>query len=399
MKSKWFNLLKQLRSRKVRIILNFLPIQSGGGLQNALSFISNLPYDSRILCLARYRSDIDNSLRARGFMVLVARNNASSRMVIELLVSILAVRGTVCFTLFGPRPIGSHRLYNIAGFAYSNLLYPECDFWGWCGSLDKMRRRLIDYYRFWSAKTCDELIFETDALFHKAKKNLEFRNTVLHVVHMAPSAVMASASDLDDGVGRAIDQLSKRDLAIILYLSSAHPNKRIHLLPDILAADSSKKFAFAVTLPADHWYTREIYSKAESYGVVDRLINLGPIPSSQVGCVLDRAAGVINIARLESFSNNWVEAWATSKPLIVTDADWARSSCREGACYIDPDKPGDAALQISRVLLDEQVRETLVKSGKTILLSYPTPDQKTRQMLEIINKRIVINIGEEASSR
>lgn len=381
-------------SKKNIVLINFLPIVSGGGLQNALTFILNLPNDSRIVALVRQDSLIANALKDKGISKIEASKGILGRLLLEILVSLLSPRGIVCLTLFGPRPLGSRgHLYNIIGFAYSNILYPEFDFWDWCNPIEKLRRRLIDKYRRWSAVTSDEVIFETDVLLKRAKEIKDFSSLQSHVVYMAPSNAISSEQKLDCDMVDRLNKFAAHNPYLILYLSSPHPNKRIHMLADILAADTSQTFAFVTTLDSSHWYTKQVNSRVIKLGVDKRFINIGPVRPTQVGCLIDKVHAMINIARLESFSNNWVEAWRKEKPLITTDSDWARCSCKSGALYVDPNKPDIAAEKIKMLLIDADLNISLKLAGQAILAEYPSAQQKTDHLLDIINKHIAPKIG------
>ena len=94
---------------------------------------------------------------------------------------------------------------------------------------------------------------------------------------------------------------------------------------------------------------------------------------------------MINVASLESFSNNWVEAWAANVPLITTDAEWAKASCQDAAIYVEINDPMRAANCIDKVFSSVALRKELVENGKKILLTLPTAEQRVQQYLDIIS--------------
>jgi len=95
-----------------------------------------------------------------------------------------------------------------------------------------------------------------------------------------------------------------------------------------------------------------------------------------------------NLAQLESFSNNFIEAWKMRVPLVVTDSDWARDACGEAAAYVDPEKSRLAISSVEAVLFDPNVREDLVSAGDQMLASYPTANEKSVAYLDLLNNMV-----------
>lgn len=363
-----------------KIILNFLPVCSGGGLQNALSFINCLDNPKEFIAVVSEGTPIFDACKVVGLDTINIKPGLLNRFFFEVKVRRFFDRATVCFTLFGPPLIGGlGYLYNINGFAYSNILHKDFDFWWWCSPLEKIKKKLIDVYRARITALSDEIIFETDLLHDKAKSDPLFNCKKLHVVHMAPSKLVSQFS------GSKVRNVNvDHGLYNVLYLSGDHPNKRVSDLPKVAAclASHNIKICFVTTLP-DGVMLSLIEKQAHALGVSEYFNNLGPIPQAEIGTTINSVNAMINVAYLESFSNNVVEAWALGKPLIITDAEWARRSCHDAALYLDIDNKASIVGSF-KSLLDKSIQTKLVKEGFKMLNKMPTAEEKNGRYFAII---------------
>lgn len=353
-----------------KILINLIPPSAGGGLQNALSFIiqlsdiSELNKSSIIVC--RDKSDIHVTCKRLGLTYHTIKPGFWGRVWYELLGGFIIAKHfkvKIIFSLFGNPPIISPGFYKISGFALSNLLHPEINFWGNLSPIKKLIKKTKDIFRLWASRRSNEIIFETDYLAERARKG-KFQDRIIHVVHMEPSALI-----LTDNNNYYPTPYSKTRMNL-LVLSGPHPNKRILKLAPIIAnLEKLRKEAelspptLTVTVPVNHPHSIEIKNEFNKAGVSHLLHLIGSVPQADVVNLLKSVDGIINIAQLESFSNNWVEAWSMGLPLISTDADWARASCGEAAIYIDPLNPQTAAQYIFDAYSNTQNLERLKNAG------------------------------------
>jgi len=69
----------------------------------------------------------------------------------------------------------------------------------------------------------------------------------------------------------------------------------------------------------------------------------GAVASRDIQSLYDEAHVLVNLSDLESFSNNYMEAWKANVPLLVSDRDFAREICGESAIYCEPHNVGQIA--------------------------------------------------------
>lgn len=370
------------------VILNFVPVSSGGGLQNALSFIKQMPNGEIVrrdyIIFCRRGSEIEYLCNELGLRHFSVKNFLFWRFFYELFYGCFLIKkhkGDIVFSIFGGAPLVSWGFYKISGFAYSNIIQSEVNFWWFLPMHKRIIKKIIDRVRLFAARQSDHIIVETQYLADRAKKGIFYDKSV-SVIKMAPSFLVLNSLLGDDVYG-----LKKSNCIDILYMAGAHKNKRIDLLPEIIYRANlinDLKFRLVTTLDEKSGYYKNIKEKIEELGLEKFYLNLGVVSPSVVGSLLKQVDGVVNISLLESFSNNWVEAWASCKPLIATDADWCRSSCGGGAIYINPLNSRDSADILSSYFADSGKIDFIVKSGKKILETLPSTNERHRMYENLI---------------
>ncbi|NAZ91638.1 glycosyltransferase [Vibrio toranzoniae] len=370
---------------KKKLIVNLLPIKTGGGLQNALGFISSIDKID-FVCITREGGLIESECKKRNIEVISVKDNLLSRIAFELKTRFIFNKGDVCFTYFGPPLLLSFNyLYNINGCAYSNLLHDEIDFWWWCKPIEKLKRKLIDFYRLNTLSIADEIIFETDLLLEKAQNLKKFSLKKLHVVNMSPSHLVTSKKFLDK---EKFVNLSSGCFENILYISGSHPNKRLEKLICFALGFKKEKlpYRFITTLPVDK-FSSDFFNEIRAHDLDSYFINLGPISPKDISSLIYHCNALINIAVLESFTNNVVEAWAMGKPIFLTDAEWSRRSCDNAAIYLDVGNVS-SAIESFKLLNDERCLRETIDAGKLKLLNLPTVNEKNNKYFKIIGENL-----------
>ena len=383
-----FNILTGGSSvRQPALIVNLMPIKSGGGgLQNALSFISVLPESDAYLFMIGSNSSIRDALKQRGFLYVQSKGGWVGRLLLELKVRFVFPKNTICFTYFGPPPLGGiNHFYNVSGFAYSNILHPEVDFWSGYSIGVRQVKSFVDSLRRWACFSSDELIFETQFLLERARRVPQLSNKVLHCVPVAPSVF------IDNGLLPAVykpDTYAGKKRLKILYISGPHRNKRIECIVTIINCLLNKgvRPQVVLTLP-DSKYTVSLFDHFSSSGVLEYIDNIGMVPPTRIQDLYNDCDVVINLARLESFSNNFVEAWASRKPLLVADAGWSRAACKSSALYVDPCSKLSVEVAIKE-LFDDSTRASVIRNGMRSLSNMPSHVEKNSALLSIIDAAV-----------
>ena len=376
----------------MHVMLNLVPLKSGGGVQVGLDFVTQAQRSRRhhwhVVAtagtpLAQIAERDNIHLCATVGRALPTRTwfeFSGCRRALR------SIRPALVHTLFGPQWPGAAGVTSVVGCAYSNLCYPEIDFWGRLAPSQRAWRELVDHGRRRRLRQADAVIFETEDLAERAVHHLRLDAQRVHVVRPSVSSLVGEHLQHQETAERC------RTLPVgfrVLLLSTYNPNKNFELLPriaQVLQRQRCDDTVFVITLPPAAPQLRTLMQLAAELGVADRLHNIGPVP--QAGCTeLYRACdAVILPSQLESFSNTIAESWAMGRPLLISDLPWAHSLCGRGARYFRYDDPSDAAARILELRADAGQRAQLVDAGFRQLASYPNAEQRFRQYLEILER-------------
>lgn len=378
----------------MNFMLNLVPLKSGGGVQVGLDFLAQARNLGRrhqwhvVATAGTPFAQIADADNVRLLQVVPARLRA--RLWFEFSGcrrTLRTLRPAVVHTLFGPQWPGAVGTTSVVGCAYSNLCYPEIDFWQRLPPQQRALRELVDVGRRRRVKAADGVVFETEDLAERAVWHLRLDARRVHVVRPSISSLVGEHARHPETAARTA---ALPDGFRVLLLSVYNPNKNFELLPRIAHAlhrhAGDDDTIFVLTLPHDAPQLRALRAAAAALGVTGRVWNFGPVP--QAGCAeLYRAChAVILPSQLESFSNTIAESWTMGKPLLISDLAWARSLCGRAALYFRYDDADDAAARILELRSDPVCRQRLVQEGRQQLAAYPTAEQRFRQYLEILEQ-------------
>jgi glycosyltransferase involved in cell wall biosynthesis len=376
----------------VKILIDVTNQRSGGGVQVALGTMLamrevRVAAELSVLALrGSYPASLANQL---GYELYTTVDSRLGRLLRQLFGARRACKRCepdAVYTIFGP-PLRRVRAKAVVGVAYSNLFYPELDFWAGANARRRAYYRLRDRLRLRRLLTADGFIFETEAIRRRAVEQHELDPTATIVI---PPAVSPYATNPEDDA-KLRNELNRVPAGSrILMLSSANPNKNLDVLPRVARAlrdEHGINPTFLLSLEGDDEPARRLALQAEQLDVKRSLAFIGRIEPRSIGVALDRCDIVMLLSNLESFSNNVLEAFASATPLVISDRDWARSACKEAAIYVEPTSPHSVAAGLASVLTNRDTAEGLRRAGTALLASaYKSQESRAVQIFEFIEQ-------------
>jgi glycosyltransferase involved in cell wall biosynthesis len=280
----------------------------------------------------------------------------------------------------------SHRPW-IVGVAYSNLFYPEIDFWGAENLGRRQWRKLKDLLRRRAVLRADAWLFETDAIRQRGIDlfNLDPMRSIVVPPPVSPLLLEPRPAAASGEV------VGSRQT--VLLAAGWHPNK--NLLMAVSAASHLKSigrsFQFHFTLDPESEAGRTILEAATQLDVSDLVRCIGRVDPAEMGAVVRSSSVVMLISALESFSNNVIEAFACGVPLVISDRDWAHGACKDAAVFVEPTSAQSVAMGVLRAVAD---RDEYVRRGRVVLgHHYQTAEVRMSNVWQFIEE--VSSIGVE----
>lgn len=374
------------------VIINLYPVAAGGGLQNALSFLTELKQGRntfKFFIMVRQNSELHFFCEENKLNYFSFEGGLVGRLKYELygfFKRTRALKPSVIFTLFGSAPIVRPKSKVVCGFARSNIIESEVKFWGFLPFRQRLIKSIKDKIILLAMRNADVLILETRRLVRISKESNIFGDSIIELVEMAPSSlIINSLKKIQDF--KAVGGFSTNHKYRILYLSGAHKNKNIHKLPFIFKELEALGLdvTLVTTMPSST-YLDEVLTIFDNYSL--KCENIGPIEQDKIPSIIEGCSAIINVAELESFSNNWVEAWASRRLLICKNSGYARESCHDAAIYVDFEDVQKSAKKIKEALVDNKVYQRLIKNGEAQLASLPNSQMKFKLYEKIIEKNL-----------
>jgi glycosyltransferase involved in cell wall biosynthesis len=376
-----------MTSGMLRVLINFATMKAGGGQNVALNFLyavekCNLGDVTCHYIVARGSEPHEYLLKRGTQNFTVAPRSAIARILFEALfgwVLLAYLRIDVVYSYFGYAWFPRH-WPQATGAADSNLFFPEIAFWAAYPPRVRCRKWLIDRYRLAGLKRAAAVVFENEALEARARQLHDLQRT-----RTIKPSIRVSDSPQPFALPRALSPGCK----VGLFLCGWHLNKNVLLIPD-LALEFRRRnhlFAFVLTAPPDgSSLHRQFVDLASRKGVSDAIFVTGAVRKDQLRSLYEQSDFVFLLSKLESFSNNIIEAWQFRRPLVVADEPWARGICRDAAIYVNRDSAADIAERVCAALVNESRTQEIVARGSEVLREYPSIEERIEQELSYVRE-------------
>lgn len=371
---------------KESILLDFSPIHDGGGCQLALNFLKALPRSrfathSLLLVLPENGPLADwKNLHCRSNSILIVPKSLLQRGLCEWIKLPIYVRKSNvvrAFTFFGSGLLLPPSIMSIVSVAYPIICYDDSPYWNYLDQKAKLRIAAKNLLRRRRLKRADFLITETPVMAERLANKLNYPESQIKVIPPAVSEFVEYRSP----------RPNKKPINFLL-LSGNSPHKNLWRLYDVaieLIKLRQKNFRFILSVTKNSWLQTMRTVRSIQADILDSHFDfIGSVPPMNIQKLYDRVDALLNLSDLESFSNNYMEAWKAGIPLVVSDRDFARFICRKSALYVEPHYPLNIAEGIANLIEDAELRNSLTQEGKEELKKLPRLTERMEILYDFI---------------
>jgi glycosyltransferase involved in cell wall biosynthesis len=375
-------------------LFDLASIKEGGGLQLAANFLSaimtGLPQAKDagpgfyLLVNRAMEGRVDKSLPLAG----VVPSGLWFRAYYEYFAvpRIIKKYGiTTVYTFFGaglPCLAGARSVVSVA---YPIICYPESDYWTYVPLLERLKKYIWNFVRIRRLRKASVVICETKTM--KARLSAALGNKADIIISQPAASGFLNDAPVEERACAVSGSFE------ILVLSGLAYHKNIWRLYEVarLLHDRGLSVRFVCSFGREDFLSQV---KGMHKGVVieSDLIDeyfdfVGTVKPELIAALYNRCPALINLSDLESFSNNYMEAWKTSTLLICSDRDFAREICRESAFYCEPHDCASVVSAIEQAIRsDQDARTSKLRMGKIYLSELPAQQEKARSILAVMEK-------------
>lgn len=372
----------------MKLLIDFGAIKTGGGVQLATNFLNKLgsntqDVDEVFLLLPDTGPLANIDLSGLCDASLYYPDNYMKRMLFEMnqLKSFIKLhRIDTIYTFFGaglPRYPG---VKSVVSVAYPIICYPDSPYWKYISFLSGLKKRIVNMLRRYRIRKADLVVVETDVMAHRMQQHVGVDKSLLRVIPPSPSLFIEDKPYAS----------SSGDPYRILLLSGLDPHKNLWRLPSIaqvLKGLGCHNFIFTLSVEKHQFLSALPKSISFNSALLDQHFDfVGAIPADKIGNIYSDSDLLLNISDLESFSNNYMEAWKSGLPLVCSDTDFARNICGESAIYIDPHNATSSAIVIKTLIQDLSKQRQLADTGKERLTMLPNAQEKFDKIISVLNE-------------
>jgi len=375
----------------MRLLLDFGAIKTGGGVQLATNFLASIRQNSehieKVFLLVPTTgplSQIDLDGLCDGYTYYP--NSYISRKLFEVgpLKNFITKHNIdIIYTFFGaglPRVSGVNSVVSVA---YPIICYPDSPYWTYISMWASLKKRLVNALRRRRIRKADMVVVETSIMAERVIDYVNVPKEKVTIISPSPSMFIGDSPFTND---------NKSEQVRILLLSGVDPHKNLWRLPAIasqLDISSDTNFKFVISVKKEDFLSALPKRDEVDESLLKRRFEfVGGIPVDKIESVYNSSHFLLNISDLESFSNNYMEAWKSGLPLICSDTDFARNICGDSAVYIDPHNIKVAAEMISSITGDTLKQKALVSEGKVLLSKLPDASEKFEKIFLTL-KRVI----------
>ena len=325
--------------RQNKLLLDLSPLKVGGGVQLALNFVDFIKSSDEIKNVVILVSErfpfldrLPDNCPVEIFSASPFKRMRQEHFTLPSLVKKYGI--THYFTFFGlglPKMAGVRQVISIA---YPTICYDDSTFWSHLSLKNYVIKKFFQSFRLNRINKADAIIVETAVMKERMQSQLGTNSDKFSIIPPVPTAYVQNISS---------DKLANDGECQFLILSGLNEHKNVWRLIEVAKEIFKKNDKIKLIISVDEHYFKEKYrillAKETSQDFLSVFDFKGNIPQDKIQNVYNQCDALLNISDLESFSNNYMEAWLSNTPIISSDRDFARGILGTSAIYCEPHSP------------------------------------------------------------
>ena len=240
---------------------------------------------------------------------------------------------------------------------------------------------LLVLYQMYYSMGANIYIFQTHHSLLKYNRRFFFRKFKSYLV--------SNAFDKEFMISKNSAKISKENTSIKVFCPSEDYTHKaldsiVYLSNFLSERYSMCDFIFYLTISKDseNFYnaTKQIHHK-----FFKNIIFFGNISYSEIKDFYFLSNFIYVPSYLETFSATYLEAFSTSKPLIVNNSSFAIDVCKDAALYVNPYDYSSTSSTFIQLAQSHSLQSRLIENGKSILNLYPNHEERFNNILNIIS--------------
>ena len=208
------------------------------------------------------------------------------------------------------------------------------------------------------------------------------RQTITHRFGISPAriAVTPLAADPFFFVPPAREELEVMERrfgsgAFFLYVGALSPLKNLRQLVEAFArfrrrVPGEPVRLFLIGMPAGHHWEDSLVPLIRHLDLAGAIVRASYVEEPMLRALYGRAIGVVLPSLAEGFGLPVLEAMACGTPVVISGAAALCEVAGEAALRVDPGDPDELSLAMERLVVEQELRSTLISRGRTRTASF-----------------------------
>lgn len=333
----------------MKLLVDMTSVIGGGGYEQSKALLEGLGGISNerkmeIVCAVRSGSSLATLAKSLGFRCITVNASTAGRIAFSLFQAkrIIGNEGfDAIYVAFGVGLSAPRHCPQIINVAYPIICYPDSPYWQHVPFVRRIKARLKSYFRAYLIRHRARCVIAEYAIMRD--------RLIAHVgisseqIIVIPPITGRMARSLVNAATRVPIQAPRGKAAFrILFVSGADQHKNLWRLPavvDHLRLQGFGRVTFVMTVTETDFRNscaiNGVHYQPNGNDIVC-LEFVGPIFDQELVDQVNSCDVFANISDLESISNNFIEAEASKKPMLIADRDFSLSCVRTPYVSCEP---------------------------------------------------------------